>query len=515
MCEEYLKYVSKDISEEINDYFINVALKDSRYLFTSKEGKRYRAYCTHCKKDFDIGSKNYFKHNKEVICPSCKSNCKIKNSNLGRKYLIDKAKVIYYEKSKIDNNVVIARAFYIKRDYTKDYKMTETEITEVADYIFKVGDPALITGRYVWESMSKYKFTYYKEKNINFIFSTLYPGVEFYCSYENIKDVIKGTPLQYSTYEQYTNVCTLIEFFGLYCKYPCIEYINKLGFKDLVDAKLYGWQTCSAINWNGKTLFKVLKINKPDLEFIKKSKVKVTPDFLRLYQILSKNQNLSLNEILDISDKYKEHLNYIKILLKYLSIKKIINYIMKQAELDKESKDSHYLSISYIFKDWIDYIEDCKTLGLDLNQDMIIRPKKLYDMHQNTSKQIEVKESEELNRKISLRIKELNKKYGFEYNGIFIKIPQNGKEIIDEGKKLDHCVGRYAESHANSSTTILFIRKENEPHKPYCTMEIRNKSIIQVRAKRNKVPEENVLEFIEMFKSEKLNKKISHIKGVA
>ena len=50
------------------------------------------------------------------------------------------------------------------------------------------------------------------------------------------------------------------------------------------------------------------------------------------------------------------------------------------------------------------------------------------------------------------------------------------QEIISEGQALQHCVGGYAERHAEGKTTILFIRRKDNLDTPYYTLEIDDKT---------------------------------------
>ncbi|WP_143316878.1 hypothetical protein [Clostridium sp. HBUAS56017] len=71
--EQLLEHFRAGVSEEVKDFTINTALKSSRYLFIRKEiynmhlngravkQKRYFAYCTHCKKEYEISGELSYK----------------------------------------------------------------------------------------------------------------------------------------------------------------------------------------------------------------------------------------------------------------------------------------------------------------------------------------------------------------------------------------------------------------------------------------------------------------------
>ena len=85
---------------------------------------------------------------------------------------------------------------------------------------------------------------------------------------------------------------------------------------------------------------------------------------------------------------------------------------------------------------------------------------------------------EELRRFSEARNKKL-KDFVWQEDGLMIVLPQSVDDIVAEGKALAHCVGGYAERHFKGQTTILFLRKTEEPDKPFYTMEINKTGKIQ------------------------------------
>jgi hypothetical protein len=141
---------------------------------------------------------------------------------------------------------------------------------------------------------------------------------------------------------------------------------------------------------------------------------------------------------------------------------------------------------------------------MDLKNERILFPKNLYDAHQRTIKLIKMREDKELDKKIMARFKDIQKRFSFEYQGLMVRPINSHKELIAEGKHLQHCVASYAKSLAEGKTTILVIRKINRPNTPYYTMEIWNDQIIQVRGLKNCNPNEEVKKLVDSFKAKKL-----------
>ena len=88
-------------------------------------------------------------------------------------------------------------------------------------------------------------------------------------------------------------------------------------------------------------------------------------------------------------------------------------------------------------------------------------------------KLVKVREDELLSKKMKRLVEERKEMEVTDMElGLIIRQPYTAKEIIAEGKALDHCVGGYAERHANGATTIMFLRRLSDPLKPYYTMEV-------------------------------------------
>lgn len=490
--KEYLDHVPDGVSKEIEDYVTNTVFENSRYIFTTREDGKETGYCTHCKAEFET---NKLKHNAEHICPCCGSKCTVKQAWRGHKSLQDEACFIWYEKSLIDPTILVARGFHVWRYYGADYKNVCNKYNLEAVYIF--GDkPQMLKYSYWGGGWNLTKSIY--SFNINYLAKHPY-----YYSYENINKAMKGTKFKYCPYKEF-KYYDMLKFFELYYKYPIIEQLTKVGMKGLVCNKLDGGLTYNAINWRGKDIFKVLKINRKDLKDIKNANIQVTPLFLHLYQeSKKKNANLTPEQCKTLEHHVDRDFEGFLEISKHTNLRKIVKYIEKQ-ELIPELKRTSYNSIFYT---WKDYLKDCKKLKLDTNNESTFFPKNLYNAHQNTIKQIKYIADKELEIKMKNLSKYRTEKYCFEYQGLLIRPAGSTKELIAEGKALEHCVGGYADRYANGSTDILFIRKLSEPDKPYYTMEVLNNRINQTRGLKNCAPNDEVKEFLGAFTKAKLEGK--------
>lgn len=93
------------------------------------------------------------------------------------------------------------------------------------------------------------------------------------------------------------------------------------------------------------------------------------------------------------------------------------------------------------------------------------------------------------------------KKYEMTDGEFVIKCPEKPSDLSMEGLALHHCVKSFVDKVANGVTTILFIRKVEEPDTPFYTMEVYDGKIRQVHGACNcNIPEGSTLEqFVDSF----------------
>lgn len=177
--------------------------------------------------------------------------------------------------------------------------------------------------------------------------------------------------------------------------------------------------------------------------------------------------------------------HFIKSKHRGVSTTRIMNYLYKQ---EKE--------LTYYY----DYLNTLNDIGVSAATDQTFFPKSLSTAHDDAVKKfnaikLEIKNQSYQNFLINLMVLE------FSNNGLSIVVPKKLDEIVQEGKKLNHCVGSYVDRVQNKETTILFIRKTADINTPFYTMEYKNKRVVQVRGKNNANYGKDIENFIEEWKS--------------
>lgn len=129
---------------------------------------------------------------------------------------------------------------------------------------------------------------------------------------------------------------------------------------------------------------------------------------------------------------------------------------------------------------WIDYIEAAEQMGLDLGNEIHLLPRDLSEKHDEITAAWTALRRKEPRAGYRKRLKKLTLRYTYTDGTYLIRPPADGKEIVQEGEALHHCVGGYVERHLNGATTILFLRRRDRPGRPLCTIEVNGNTIRQI-----------------------------------
>ncbi|MBO8164684.1 MAG: PcfJ domain-containing protein [Brevibacillus sp.] len=515
--QEFFAHFPQTVSQAMVDFATDTLFLSSRYLFVRRVGSMQFGYCTHCKQEYltsSLNGKLGLKHNQDWQCLKCKSLVIVKASGISRKRLIDDAYFVWYEKSAINPKAIVALGIYAVRDYTGNYYETETKFKTAAMYLFEPGENGkpgrskMLRCCHYWSgfwgrgSGPVWNERWEEAKSIISEFDHSMKHKRCHLALESVVQAVHGTPFQYSTWGKYTEQSPdLVKFFDLAAKYPCVEYLTKLGLRSFIEAKLCGYNTYGAINWRGKTMEKVLRLSKAEIKEMRSSGLTVKPITLHSYRFF-KHKGLQLTfqqarKMEDLTQKY--YTDMLKPLLQHAPFKRVARYFLKQLERHK----SHYGTAGQVLTAWRDYLKECQELGMDLSQEHVLFPNDLHAAHLKTTAKIKIKRDEALNALIAKRLPKLEK-YTFEKDGLFIRPAKDSSELFLEGKALQHCVGQYAKRYAEGQSDLFFIRRSAEPDKPFYTVEVVGNKITQAYGYRNCLPTPEVQAFIDAFIEKKL-----------
>lgn len=230
----------------------------------------------------------------------------------------------------------------------------------------------------------------------------------------------------------------------------------------------------------GTSKHKSLKnLSKPQLESLRSQFV--TLKHLDAYlQCLSKDPTALYEDFMSLSTTSHERhvLDILRVGVPGLTVKKICEYVRRVDDMQCcAPKDSMQL--------WADYLRMLRDSECDLTDTKLVYTHSLKREHDKVARKMTQINDEKL---IAAFEQKANDNEWLEFKGrqLSAVVPHQLTDLYEEGRKLSHCVGSYARSVIDGSSVIVFLRRNNNLDAPYCTVEVRDKTIVQVRGWNNR-----------------------------
>lgn len=481
--------------------------------YSEKDSKVTDCYCTACHTrytDSKYSPKNY-KHKKDGICSNCGSGVEFRQMDRGRAtyYFIKNFAVFEGAGDLMRIDCIRAR-----QEFIGDELEPEIHSYSIARYELRPGKAVQFKCCFKEDG---YKWIPKKTRAIepNFASGFWYRD----SNYTLINhEAVEHSFLRYLFKNEIDLPALYIQWLCRYAEHPQLEYFLHGGLpiiaRKYVEQSLHydiisGDSTYSRIrfNWKSNDLKKILHLTKPELEYF----IETSGDYYASYIKWRKDffRGKTPAETVKYFSEFKGTKRYIEEIEQKTSIdrKKIMDYALKR----QNNQGTTFFLICYR-----DYINECVELKYDMQSTAITMPKDMFAMHERTSQILRSIRDKEENAALH---KSDKKRQGLEVTdfelGLVLRLPRSIREISDEGASLNHCVGGYAERHANGKLTIMFLRTLSHPETPYYTMEVANDlHIVQCRGYRNNnannpKPEEIIefekryTEYLAMLKSER------------
>lgn len=448
------------------------------------------------------------KQNMEVECPACGRRVYVKSQYRGHKFR-DRVNLVWYKKSAIEPGAIVAIAAHCVRDYDTDYPwMVETDIFWRGAAVFRYGDGA---SRWQEKPTSSwydgnwhYDFEWREVKAMGHMtFGTetagLFRGqsrVDCCVLTDTIGEAINGTPFEQAWHDDYLLLGEGqdgVKALDVIARYPCIEYLTKLGMREYVVSWLVGDMPTGLINWRGRSMEKVLKLSKQRLGELKAAKITPHP---RLAEILRYCDKAGINittrdaaalacllrstPVKGCADKLGEALAF------HLPNRrpKAIKYMAKMARRDAEAG-----VCTFRLTEVRDYWRQCIELGTNMNDDREVFPGDLAARHDEYTLRIQHAQDAKKDAQIAANLERFTDELAFEFGGLILRPARDSAEVIREGQALSHCVGGYVSRYAEGKTVICVLRRAVEPDAPWRTVEITPQGrVVQDRGLRNDGP---------------------------
>lgn len=223
-------------------------------------------------------------------------------------------------------------------------------------------------------------------------------------------------------------------------------------------------------------------------------------DTLRAYQQYTKLNLRGRQELLQW--QIKNHVHSVSTQwFAYMTARKFMRY------MDSQLPNYMRLKRAFLYRSpmeeaistYSDYLQMCQEQNYDMKSSQVLFPKHCNEAHDELNRYIKKCRDEQTKRAFREVYENLAEKANLTSKKLQIVCPRQTDDLIAEGQALHHCVGTYIERVAAKKCLIVFVRRVEEPKKPYVTVEVRNGKIEQIHGDHNSDPTEEVKKFVDLW----------------
>lgn len=259
---------------------------------------------------------------------------------------------------------------------------------------------------------------------------------------------------------------------------PVLESLYKTGFtnlaNDLLETRVDGNNNASG----AKSIYDLMGFKEKEfMEFLKEINPKLK-DFDYLCKIRKVDRKRSpVDEYRWLYEK-ELHVNAYSI-NELLHDDSPINNLTQIREYLESVLNNQCYPYAGALRTYTDYIRMGVRLSYNFKNKSILYPDSLKREHDIADFSIKAIEDEVVVGNFNDSVDEYRHlEYKDKKTSMLVKVPDDAKEVIREGKDLHHCVGNYVNSIKNGSSRILFIRKMKTEDVPYYTVEVDDKGTV-------------------------------------
>ena len=506
MDEDY-RLCPEALPEGLIDYIRREVLPEDRVIIY-KRGN-VNGICTVCGTQVHARGRR-FTQSAYATCPNCGARviCVLED---GCAFAANYIENIVAVQKGTDGETVFFRQWLLHRDNSARWEHIEDFLQETVRYAIRGNKTAK------WQKQGKESYymrteRYELDEWTRWQDNRIYDGSYFFYT-GGIEEALRGTAMQYADLEGYLEERghnkNPIYFLEYHARYPVIEFLWKAGYRNIVHNRIFGMdrENRNAILWERKKLKECFKFP------------------LRILKLMPPEE-WSLNDIQRVNDLWEKYGGKvtdteIRLVLQskvdiqlwsrattYANAGRILKYIKNQTDKRKEKNpDKRSISQNDTAQAYRDYLQECEQLHLDLHDKEILFPKDLTAAHNRTMEQVKFEKNKADQEKFQKAVEKLEK-FAWGEGEFFIRPAREQMELTAEGKALHHCVGGYIKRMAEGETAIFFLRKVSEPDKPFYTLELQKKRVIQCRTEHNASYDRkpDVKKFVDMW-MEKVVKK--------
>lgn len=476
------------------------------FFYDHKErNKPTKGWCSSCR--YEVSMKDV-KYNKKGICPHCKREITMKSrGRRGRIY--DRGTAQIAQKAGDELVVRIMKFYYWYHDGTD--LPSESAYENARIFIHMDEDGKCIVENYYYSYNPDYSTSWRRGERPVFNWWQYNFEAEI-CGHlyrRNLQRTLRDTPWNYCPvgefYEHFREPMNIVPFFTAYLENPRLEHLIKVGFYSLAADVVYRKDYGNVLDQSQNRTHRILKVAPEDLSYLRRLDISIA--VLRKFQEYYQKNLKDRQKLLSWQLEHKvEH--DVLIVVRHVTPHRMMRYLDSQYAFLRLRKtrygSSRYSSMQALVSEYRDYLEMCVKQKYDMKNSFILFPKDLQKSHDKVAHRIKINANAKMKREFKVAYKRIMQQLDFEMDGMKIVYPATPKEIEEEGNALHHCVGGYVDRVAKQECIILFLRKCDDLKKPFYTIEVRNRKVIQVRGMKNEDATPEVKKFMNRWEKQVL-----------
>jgi hypothetical protein len=220
-------------------------------------------------------------------------------------------------------------------------------------------------------------------------------------------------------------------------------------------------------------------------------------------------------------DELASRQHYIYVILRSYKEKQPLHYAQRYEVLNRTKINENVLNafgdkkafINYIIRqdtypvNYYDYFNACNFLGLDMTDSKNLTPinfARWHDIRIDEYHTAKAKQDKLQRKALYKKFASVAEKYlPLQQNNdsaFIVIIARSPQDLVMEGKKLHHCVGRmnYDQKFIREESLIFFVRNVDKPDVPFVTLEysLTTRKVLQCYGDNDSKPQDEVLEFV-------------------
>lgn len=312
----------------------------------------------------------------------------------------------------------------------------------------------------------------------------------------NLRAVLSGTKYQYSALEIAAehNLVNPFYYFNAYNDEPKLEILYKVGlYRAAEEITEFSADDARRMMRNVRSLKDLGIESRAEAEECSALTVEelVARKEVKVWKIEEQDRAAAIEFITKVNAHSGTDFKY-----DFISRKRWFQYYLTQK--------SDYAEVKNFIADYTDYISMCSRCGANLNDTAVKMPYSMKKAHDWAMVEEKVQEKQAYNDLVAAVYDSIHAFTEWNDGKLQVIMPRTAREIVEEGVRQNHCVGRYVERVAAGESVILFIRRKDDPEKNFYTMEIkkdmRRCDIVQVRGEKNAEATEEIEIFCKKYK---------------